>query len=319
MCYIHIMNLRSLDLNLLVVFSALMRKRNVTHAAQTIGLSQPAFSNALTRLRDRLGDELFIRTPDGMRPTAWALELSGPISRALSEIESALDGAHFDALTSKRIFTIASLDYATIVLFPEFLKRIKVEAPGVVIRILAPSVHAGEFLDTQEVDLALLVWPQPPERFVSEELIGEDWVCVFRPGHPLADKKMTLTTYANAEHLMVSTNIKPRDWVDDVLAERGRSRHVGFTMPTYGPAPLVIEATDLVLTCPRRVGTVFSERTGMIMKPCPVAAPFDKKCIDMVWHARLGNNPAQLWLRQMLREVAISTRGSVAGQAVDNP
>ena len=106
------MNLRSLDLNLLVVFDALMRKRNVTHAAQDIGLSQPAFSNALSRLRDRLGDELFVRSPSGMRPTAWALELSGPIKAALGGIEEALDGASFNPETSRRSFTIATEDDA---------------------------------------------------------------------------------------------------------------------------------------------------------------------------------------------------------------
>ncbi len=143
MLYIHIMNFRSLDLNLLVVFDALMRKRNVTHAANVIGLSQPAFSNALTRLRERLGDELFIRTPDGMRPTPWALELSGPISTALSAIENALDGASFDPTTAKRRFTIATPDYATIVLFPPLLERIKKEEPGLVVHIIAPSAHAG--------------------------------------------------------------------------------------------------------------------------------------------------------------------------------
>ncbi len=301
------MNLRSLDLNLLVVFDALMRKRNVTHAAQSVGLSQPAFSNALSRLRERLGDELFIRTPGGMRPTPWALQLSGPVSAALGDIENALDGAAFDPARSQRTFTIAALDYATIVLLPPLLRRIKGEAPGVIVRIHTPSVITGEFLDTQQADLALFSWSDPPERFVSEPLLDEDWVCVMRPDHPLAGAPLTLDAYTNAEHLLVSPRGDLRGWVDDILAERGRTRHIAVTMPTFGPAPLILETTDLILACPKRVGRVFAERIGMAMTRCPVEAPPGMRSIDMIWHARLGNHPAQIWLRDLLRDVAAAT------------
>lgn len=304
---IHTMNLRLIDLNLLVAFDVLMRERNVTRAAQVIGLSQPAFSNALSRLRARLGDELFIRTPEGMRPTPWALELSGPVSKALGDIENALDGAAFDPATSNRTFTIAALDYATLVLFPTFLKRIRDQAPNVVIRIHTPSMISGEFLDTQQADVALFSWTDPPDRFVSEPLLDDDWVCVVRPGHPLAGGPMTIEAYADAEHLLVSPRGDLRGWVDDELAERGLSRHVAVTMPSFGPAPLTLETTNLILTCPNRVGTVFEARTGMAIIPCPIAAPLDMRSIDMIWHARLGNHPAQIWLRDLLHEVADST------------
>lgn len=297
------MNLRSLDLNLLVVFDALMRERHVTRAARAIGLSQPAFSNALARLRERLGDELFIRAPDRMKPTPWALELSGPVSTALSEIENALDGASFDPATSKRTFTIATLDYATIVLFPPLLERVKKEAPGIVVRIIPPSAHAGEFLDTQEADVALISWPDPPERFESELLFAEDWVCVMRPDHPMVGRRPTLDRYGEVEHLLISPRGERRNWVDEALAERGRTRHVACTMPTYGPAPLMLETTDLVLTCPGSVGRVFKERIGMVVSKCPVETPLRVGSIDMVWHSRLGNHPAQIWLRSQLREI----------------
>lgn len=304
---IHVVNLRLLDLNLLVVFDALMRERNVTRAALAIGLSQPAFSNALTRLRERLGDELFVRTPEGMRPTPWALELSGPVSKALGDIENALDGAAFDPATSSRTFTIAALDYATLVLIPTFLKRMQQEAPGVVIRIHTPSMISGEFLETQQADVALFSWPNPPDRFVSEPLIDEDWVCVMRPDHLLAGAPLAIENYVEAKHLLVSPRGDPHGWVDDALAERGLSRFVSVTMPTFGPAPLTLETTDLILTCPKRVGTVFVSRTGMAMVPCPIPAPPIMRSIDMVWHARLGNHPAQIWLRELLHEVADST------------
>ncbi len=297
------MNLRSLDLNLLVAFDALMRERNVTRAARAIGLSQPAFSNALTRLRERLGDELFIRTPDGMRPTAWALELSGPVSTALSEIQIALDGASFDPATATRLFTIATPDYATITLFPKLMQRIKKEAPGVTLQAITPSLHYGEYLDNQRADVALLAWPDPPDRFVSEPLFEEKWVCAMRPGHPMVGKKPTLDRYASVEHLLVSPAGKRRNWVDDALAERGRTRRVAYTMPTYGGAALILEATDLVVTCPGSVGHLFGNRLGMMVSSCPLETPMSLRSVDMVWHARLGNHPAQKWLRGLLREV----------------
>lgn len=298
------MNLRALDLNLLVVFDALMRERNVTHAAQAIGLSQPAFSNALSRLRERLGDELFIRTPGGMRPTPWALELSGPVGAALGDIQDALDGASFDPATSKRAFTIASQDYGMMVFIPPLLERIRKEAPGITVRVIMASIHPGEFLDTQKADLALFSWSDPADRFVSEPLLDEDWVCVMRPDHPLAGTRMMLKAYADAQHLRVSPRGDPRGWVDDMLAERGRTRHVALTMATYSPTPLVLETTDLIMACPRRLGTVFKERIGLAMTNCPVAPPPAFRSIDMIWHTRLGNHPAQLWMRDMLRDVA---------------
>ncbi len=128
---------------------------------------------------------------------------------------------------------------------------------------------------------------------------------------------MTLNTYTKVEHLLVSPRVGPRDWVDELLADRGRTRHVAFTMPTFGPAPLALETTDLVLTCLRRVGVVFVERTGMAMTECPITAPPAVKSIDMVWHARLGNHPAHIWLRELLREVAASTEGVALAKVRD--
>ncbi len=306
------MNLRSLDLNLLVVFDALMRMRNVTHAAKEIGLSQPAFSNALARLRTRLNDELFVRTPGGMRPTAWALELSGPVSLALGEIGKALDGAAFDSTTSHRAFTIATEDYGMMVFIPPLLERIRKEAPNLVIHIITASIKYGEFLETQKADLALISWPNPPGRFISEPLLDEDWVCVMRPGHQLANAPITIDRYTNAQHLLVSrrrdAHGSTRGWVDDILAEQGRKRHVALTMSTFSASPLVLETTDLIMTCPRRMGTVFTDRLGLVMAECPIAPPSNYQSVDMVWHARSGNHPAQTWLRNLLREVAADTK-----------
>lgn len=298
------MNLRSLDLNLLVVFDALMRERHVTRAAQSIGMSQPAFSNALTRLRDRLSDELFVRSSSGMKPTPWALELSGPISRALSDIENALEGATFDPATSKRIFTIAAPDYATIILFPQLLGIVRKEAPGVILQTITPSQQFGEFLDMQQADIALMNGSNPPERFTSEPLFSEDWVCVMRPDHPMVNMEPSLDLFTAAPHLLVNPDGKRRNWIDDILEQSGRRREVAYAMPTFGPAPLILEKTSLILTCPKSVGNIFKNRDGMFISPCPLKASATIRSINMVWHSGLGQHPAYTWLRNSLRQAS---------------
>jgi DNA-binding transcriptional LysR family regulator len=238
-----------------------------------------------------------------MKPTPWALELSGPISRALSDIENALDGATFDPATSGRAFTIATPDYATITLMPRLLELMQKEAPGVVLQTVTPSLHFGEYLDTQQADIALLNWPNPPERFVSQPLFEEDWVCVMRPNHPLVSREQTLDNYASASHLLISPQGEPRNWIDDALEEAGRKRRVAYTMPTYGPAPLILERTDLLLTCPKSVGDVFQKRNGMLVSACPLKPSSNIRGISMVWHSGLGQHPAYSWLRGLLRTV----------------
>ena len=130
---------------------------------------------------------------------------------------------------------------------------------------------------------------------------------MMRPEHPLAQKKMTLKTYCDAQHLLVSAHGGTHEWIDDILAERGRTRYVALTTSTYGATPLVLEATDLIMACPRRMGVTFKDRLGLAIADCPVPPPPKFRSVDMIWHARLSSHPAQIWIRQLLRDVAQST------------
>ena len=298
------MNLRRIDLNLFLVFDALMRERNVTAAARAIGLSQSAFSNALARLRERLDDELFIRSPNGMRPTDRALELAAPIASALADIEQAIEGNDFDPLLSSRRIKIAAIDYGTLLFVPRLLRYLETKAPAIELNVIASGGDAAELLDKQEADLVIASWPKPPARFSREPLFEDEWVCVMRAEHPLAMRKLTLKTYAKARHLLVSPSGDTHGWVDDVLASQGRSRQVVATLPSFAAAPFSIEGTDLILTCPRRVGEDFKSRFGLTMVKCPVESPSTLRSIDMVWHTRLGNHTALQWLRNVLWEIA---------------
>ena len=127
-----------------------------------------------------------------------------------------------------------------------------------------------------------------------------------RLNHPMVGKRPTLDRYSNVKHLLISPKGERRNWVDDALAEHGRTRHIGYAMPTYGPAQLILETTDMILTCPESIGREFSERTGMLMSKCPLETPSIVRDIHMVWHARLGNHPAHGWLRDRFREVSAS-------------
>jgi len=134
-------------------------------------------------------------------------------------------------------------------------------------------------------------------------LFEEKWVCTMRKGHPMVGKSPTLDRYASVEHLLVSATGKRRNWIDDAMADRGRTRRVVYTMPTYGPAPLILETTDLILTCPASVAREFERNVGTLVSPCPLETPQAMRSVHMVWHKRLGNHPAQQWLRGILREL----------------
>ncbi len=180
---IHIMNLAGIDLNLLIVFDAVMGERSATRAGRKIGMSQPAVSNALNRLRHHLRDDLFVRGPEGMRPTARALELELPIRSALAEIEDALDPVAFDPSTAQRTFTIATADYMAITLLPYVASYITAETPGVNVHTIPIEGRLYERLDHQEADYGLMPLGDIPERFGRLRLAHDHFICMMRSDH----------------------------------------------------------------------------------------------------------------------------------------
>jgi len=198
------MNLRSIDLNLLVVFDAIYSERNVTRASEKICLSQSATSNALTRLRLQLKDDLFLRSPSGLRPTPRSHELAPRIHAILADLQDVLEPQAFDPATATRDVSIAVVDFFSIVIAPILMGILTREAPGIRLRIVPTVGRSMVALDQAEVDFAAASFGNIPERMGHAQLIQDNYSCLVRKGHPLIKKKCTLRQYARASHLLVS-------------------------------------------------------------------------------------------------------------------
>jgi DNA-binding transcriptional LysR family regulator len=294
--------LNSLDLNLLLVFDAVMHERSVTRAAQRIGSSQPAVSSALKKLREHLGDELFVRTSEGVIPTARAVEVSGPVRRALVELHGAFEPSEFRADMAEHRFTITLEDYSQAVLFPALGARLQQEAPRM--RVFARSggqSAAVRMLDQAEADFAIGVYGGLPDRFEVRDLFDESYVCVVRAGHPAADEELTLETFTALPHLLVSLSGPPRGFMDDLLAKRGLERRVSMVVDNFLAAPPIIAASDMVATLPRRLIDASLARSSLRIFEPPLETP--KATLQLIWLRRRGRHPAVEWFTDLLIEV----------------
>lgn len=244
------LHLEGLDLNLLVALRALLRERHVTRAATRIGLSQPAMSHALARLRALLGDPLLVRTPSGMRPTTRAEAMTEPLERALEDIGRILASpAPFDASRSTRRFRIATNDFIELVLLPSLLASVWSEAPNVDIRVSNHQRGASEDLAEGRLDLAIGIidqfgLPEPPQGIRFQRIVSERFVCVVREGHPLGKRRLTLDEFVALPHALVSPRGDSGAVVDAALAKLGRRRRVALEVPHFLVAPHVVRETD---------------------------------------------------------------------------
>jgi DNA-binding transcriptional LysR family regulator len=308
------MNLERLDLNLLVYFDVLLRERNVTRAASLLGITQPAMSNGLRRLRDTFSDPLLVRTSEGMLPTERALILQPMIRQALATIERAVEpSVQFDASSSDRVFRIMTSDYGEATLIPLLLSRLRDEAPGVVLDILTPSDMS--FLDVEQghVDLVINRFDSMPQAFHQVTLWRDSFSCLFSADNPIA-RDFSLQTYLQANHVWVSKTgmgaslgITPQDtkrlgWVDEALKRIGHQRHISVFTRHYQSAVHMAQQKNLVVTIPARAALAQRNDPRLIM----CAPPFDIPMFElkMAWSPLLQHNSAHEWIRRLIVEVA---------------
>jgi DNA-binding transcriptional LysR family regulator len=301
------MDVAGFDLNLMKAFEALYAERHVTRAGQRIGLSQSAMSGALTRLREVFDDELFVRSPTGMQPTPRADDLAGPISSALRLMHSVLRDDGFDPASAVHIVTIAMTDYAAFVLLPPLLARLAVDAPGIDVRVrgIFGKDEVVDLLDSGEASLALSVPLDTSARIMTRPLLREGFACIARPGHPAFAKDADIAAFAAAPHLLVSPEGDRTGLVDRKLAALGLARRVVLSLPQFLVAPFVVAETDLIATLASRVARRFAAANlGIVVHEPPIA--LSNFPLAMMWHRRVDDHPATVWLRDCIAGIAAS-------------
>lgn len=292
--------LSQLDLNLLRVFDAVARERHVTRAAQRLNLSQPAVSNALARLRLALGDELFLRRPGGVEPTALASALAVPIAEALDRLAETLSvRAPFDPATARRVFTVAFSEYAEAALAPRVLARMAREAPDCLLAIRhADRTNAEMLLERGDAQLAIAVLPEPGALYTRTRLLPEAFLTLMRADHPLATGEFTLERFISVPHLLHSANGSRDGAMDVVLAGLGLSRRLGAVVAHLSAVPDILAQTQMIISLSARLARQMAGNHQLVVREPPVNVSHTR--LSMIFHRRFEADPGHAWLRRLL-------------------
>jgi len=288
-------DLRNLDIQLLLAFDALMADPHVTRAARVIGVSQPAMSHILARLRDLFGDPLLVRTARGMAPTSRAHELIEPVRSVLRQLQKVLGKqTAFDPSTSAAMFTARMGDVNESLMLPGILKAMEEKAPRIslTVRHLPPPATL-KALDSDDIDFAVSTGFAPPKSIRHVDLLEDEMICIMRRGHPAAKRPLTLKAFLALKHVRIAQSI-----VDEDFARQHLSRDIVLDIPHWLVAPLVIESTDLVTSVSRRMANLFNARRQLALRPLPFARQhFHWR---LYWHRRYDDHPAHKWMREVV-------------------
>lgn len=308
------MSVERIDLNLLVYLDALLKERNVTKAANQLGLSQPAMSNGLRRLREVFADPLLIRTSEGMTPTERAQELEPIVRGVLATIEKAVQPqAEFDAITSDRVFRIMASDYAEPILIPHLVETLRNEAPGISLDIMTPS--DVDFYDVEQgkVDLVINRFDSMPQSFHQKNLWHDRFVCLVSKDNPVINN-FNLDTYLQAHHIWVNKtgmgagvgmnpkDVQRRGWVDNALSELGKTRNIRVFTRHYQAAMQLAAQKDLIVTIPYKATLLPVPTDELVVLEAPFAIP--EMTLSMAWSPLLQHNPAHRWIRGVITDIA---------------
>jgi len=299
--------LRGIDLNLLVVFDALMAERHVTRAAEYNGLSQPAMSKALNRLRHLLDDRLFERRDGRMEPTPRALELAGPIHGALSDISRSLtQPGVLDPGQITATLRIATIDLYQTTLLPALVAAGRRDAPGVDIQIRAIERNRlHEQLAMGELDLAIAPALAGTRDLRAEPLWTDHLITLVGANNPVP---MTIDSFAAAAHVVDAGHVQIApdgqgiSVVDSILAARGLRRRIAVVLPNSAGIPFVVAATNLIATLPSRIIKDLAGIPGLRVVPAPL--PQVEVSPHLIWHPRTHNSPLRVWLRGVIKGIA---------------
>ena len=326
------LNFRALDLNLLRVFDEVMAERSLTRAAHKLALTQPAVSNALRRLREAVGDDLVVRSGQGVEPTARALALWPAVRDALTLLQDSLAPGAFDPATARSTLVLAMADATAATLVPPLAEIIEQEAPGISIRVVPLTTRdPRRLLEEDSANMAVGYFPfvladltaraqaGGVVDFDSRRLYEGQYICVMRRGHPLADAPLTLDTYCAARHMLVSFSGRPFGFIDEALAALGRKRRVVLTVNQFFTAGHAVAGSDLLTVLPRHFVPATGIADALVQRPLPFDVPTVH--VDALWYRRGSQQAACHWLLQALARSARSAfpQGPGPGMALASP
>ena len=313
------MDLKDIDLNLLVVFNYLLTERNVSATATRLNLSQPAVSNALKRLRNLTGDELFIRTSKGMEPTPYALQLAEPVSYALSTLHETLNQrASFDPATSQRKFVIAMTDLGVITMLPGLMSALQSVAPGVTINTVGNSGSTlPDELETGHVDLAIGLLPQLKTGFFQQRLFMQKHVCLLRHDHPLSGRPVSKELFFEQEHVQVVSAGSGHARIDEIIDNSFEAkRKIRLMVPHFVAVGHIIATTDLIATVPEFYARHYAAPFKLTSAAHPL--PLPRFGINLFWHAKFHKEPGNQWLRKLVFDLFSEAGPEHSGRTHDD-
>jgi DNA-binding transcriptional LysR family regulator len=293
------MRLPKVDLNLFVVFDTVYAERNLTRAARVLHITQPAVSNALKRLRLTFGDPLFVRTPRGVAPTPVADTIAIRVKEALNLLEVSLtEGERFSPRESRKTFALGIHEPDEGILVPALMRKLANEAPGISLECFSVARNDLEQeLASGGLDFALDVPLFSVPQLCRQQVSAERYICVVRPRHPVAHSRLTLERYLDLDHIHVSTRRRGVGHVDRALEQLGRARRIKLRMMGYMSAPQVVASTDLALTVPRAVASMYD----LTM----LELPFTVETLNqfLYWHKSADADRANAWMRGILLDL----------------
>ncbi|MBB4660395.1 LysR substrate-binding domain-containing protein [Parvularcula dongshanensis] len=307
------------DLNLLPIFIALMEERSVTRAAERMGMTQPAVSNALSRLRQMLQDQLFVRERYGIQPTPIALELSPLIAEALAQLDDAVLGQQaFDPAHAERLFTIAPNGYVEFVIVPAVLARLEKVAPGIKLRLTPfgnDLAETGVVSGTTALVLGRIV--DPPDNLVVQHLMDEGLACAVRADHPAIGDAMTREQFETMKHVNIVPPGRMRAGLFHALAQQQLKRDVAISVTNFFAAAEMVAVTDYCATLPSLICRQLMHDPRLKVLPAPV--DLGSFPVEMAWHVRYRHDPAHRWLRALIGEVITDFKDKTAATAMTLP
>jgi DNA-binding transcriptional LysR family regulator len=294
--------MRHQEISLLVIFDAIMTEGSITRAADRLELTQPAVSNALSRMRQAWNDELFIKDGRNIQPTIYAQNLWKRVRNPLMELEDAVDVEGFDPASSQRTFRIAAADAIIDTAWAPLRKIIEEQAPNINVHAVPYTIsNATDLLDNAEVDLVVGVLLDNNETICSEYLYSPCYICVMRPDHPLTQADFTLEDFANSDHLLVSLSGEASGYTDEVLAQHGLSRRIAMTVNHFSAVPKLISQSDLIAIVPSSTmeEAIFSGQLAVVEPPTDI----NSLQINNYWHRRQDTDKGLTWLRSHITRI----------------